>query len=129
MENTQLVQKIYDSFVKGDIPFILEQIDSSCEWNGLGENYVPYGGSYRGKQTSDFFKSLGDNFKVEKFDVHKVIDIGSNEVFAAGHFEGKSLSKDKSFASPWSMVWKIKDGKVVHFQNYFDTANIAASLN
>ena len=49
VDNAATVASLYEAFGRGDIPFILEHVDDSCEWIGAGGDYLPAGGTYKGK--------------------------------------------------------------------------------
>ncbi len=129
MENTKIVENLYNSFLKGDIQYILDHLTDNCEWNASGAPFISYGGTFRGKETANFFKGLAETITIENFTVNKIADIGNNEVIALGTHNGKSNATGKEFSSPWSMLWRLDNGKVVYYQNYFDTAAVVKAIS
>src|SRR5688572_18313913 len=128
VSNKNTVRNIFEAFAKGDVPYILDRIDDDCEFNVLGAPHVPYGGVYHGKGASRFFQSLNELFETTRFDVEELYEVENGNVVAFGWHGGTGRKTGKAFDLKWSMMFKFKDGKVVYYQNYFDTAGVIAVL-
>jgi len=123
VSNAATVASLYEAFGRGDIPFILDHVDDSCEWIGAGGEYLPTGGSYKGKEALNFFMNLGGSVEFTSFNCTAIHNIGDNEVIAFGNMSGNSKATGKPSSSDWAMHWKFNDdGKVVYYQDFHNTA-------
>ena len=55
------------------------------------------------------------------------LDAG-DRVIVLGHFRVRGKATGRSVDAPYSHVWTLRDGKVVHFHNYMDTDTFLQSL-
>jgi len=123
VNNATVVAKMYEAFGKGDVPFIISQVADNCKWIGAGEGSLPQGGSYTGRDAANFFKKLNDSVEFTEFNPLAIHNINDNEVAAFGNMTGISRSTGKKSTSDWAMHFKFNDdGKLVYFQDFFDTA-------
>ncbi|WP_417476086.1 nuclear transport factor 2 family protein [Leisingera sp.] len=86
------------------------------------KKFLPMYGEFRGKSGARaFLNSLAENFDTQEFTVHKMISEGE---FAAlwGRFHHRIRSTGKDFRSDWALTCEIRNGKIVHYQFYEDTA-------
>ena len=128
LSNKTIVESIYSAFQRGDIPYILSQLDDNCVWNSMGAPQVPYGGEFKGKEIINFFQILSETLDISLFEPKEYIANEDGHVVAMGIFGGKGKKTGKNFEANWSMLWKFKNSKVVLFENYFDTAHVVAAL-
>ncbi len=123
VNNAATVTKLYQAFGRGDIPYILSHIADNCKWIGSGEGSLPQGGTYTGKDAVNFFIRLGESEEINAFNPVSVNNINDNEVAAFGNMIATSKITGKKVVSDWAMHWKFnEEGKVVYFQDFFDTA-------
>jgi len=123
VDNATTVASLYEAFGRGDIPFILDHLDDSCQWIAVGEGYLPTAGTYKGKDAVNFFMRLGDTVEFSTFNPTAIHNIGENEVVAFGNMSGKSKATGKPSSSDWAMHWKFNDeGKAIYFHEFHDTA-------
>ena len=122
-DNATTVAKLYEAFVRGDIPYILSHIADDCTWIGAGEGSLPQGGTYTGKGAVNFFIRLGESEEFNAFNPTSMNNINDNEVVAFGNMTATSKISGKKVTSDWAMHWKFnEEGKVVYFHDFFDTA-------
>ena len=123
VDNATVVAKMYDAFGKGDISYIMDHVADNCKWIGAGEGSLSYGGVYKGKDAVNFFKKLNDTIEFNDFNPIAIHNIDDHEVVAFGNMTGTSRVTGKKSSSDWAMHFKFDDsGKVVYFQDFFDTA-------
>jgi uncharacterized protein len=129
INNAATVTGIYEAFVRGDIPSIIENIDSNCVWTAAGEGFLPAGGTYRGKDAVNFFIRLGESFEFSAFNPVLISNLNDDEVVAFGNLAGNSKLTGKSTSTDWAMHWKFNDdGKVIYYQDFHDTAAAYAAI-
>ena len=125
-ENVSVIKSLYDAFGAGDVPSVLEVMSPDIVWNEA-ENF-PYADSnpYRGPEAvaaGVFARCIGEweGFAVAMNDL---ID-GGDRVVALGRYSG-SFKQTGGRMNPQAVhVWTLEDGKIVSFQQYIDTLDVA----
>lgn len=124
--NVEIVRGIYDAFAAGDVPKVLGAMSPDIVWNEA-ENF-PYsdGNPYIGPEAvlnGVFARCVGewDGFAVA---VDEILDAG-NTVIALGRYLGTFKATGRSQKTQLVHVWRIASGKVVGFQQYADTLQVA----
>jgi ketosteroid isomerase-like protein len=88
---------------------------------------VPFSGKRRGQeQMGQFFASLIDTQEVQHFDPREFIAQG-DKVVALGHYAWRVKATGREFGGDFAHVFTVRDGKVVRFHEYMDTAAAAAA--
>lgn len=89
---------------------------------------LPYGGEFRGPEgAGQFFTRLDAATETTMFEVNEIFEQGEN-VFSFGRHDGKGRKTGKIATTEWSFRWKVRDGKVVLYVGYTDSAEIIAVL-
>lgn len=128
MNNVETVKAIYEAFGRGDVPFILNQLDENVTWEKWNDNTaqkadVPY---MRERCNADgvleFFVETG-KLGITSFDVVSIMD-GGNKVAVEFDIESERFGREEEIH-----LWTFNNkGKVVGFRHYLDTAkHIAAN--
>jgi ketosteroid isomerase-like protein len=125
-ENVAIIKRLYDAFRNGDVPGVLWGMSTDIVWNEA-ENF-PYADNnpYRGPEAvaaGVFARCIGewDGFAVAMDDL---ID-GGDRVVALGRYVGSFKGTGRRMNAQAAHVWTLKDGKVVAFQQYIDTLDVA----
>ena len=125
--NIQIAQKAYADFGRGDISALLNAVDEKVEWVTPDIGHAP-GGTYRGRaEVARFFQQVGETWEFRAFEPREYIASG-DQVAVLGSYAFTSRATGRSASCDWAMVWKMRDGKVVHFQEYVDTAVLRDAL-
>ena len=127
-QNTQVVQEAYAAFGRGDVQGILDRLDDSIVWKGVygAAPHVPTSGERRGKtQVGEFFKQVAQSVNFSRFEPKEFIASG-DKVVALGHYTA-TTPIGKSFDSDFAMVFTLRDGKVIEFQEFMDSAAVNAA--
>jgi len=127
-DNTRLVQEAYAAFGRGDIQGILDRIDDNAVWIGVyGANaHVPTSGERRGKAAiAEFFKQVAEHVNFSRFEPQEFVATG-DKVVALGHYTA-TTPVGGSVDSDFAMVFTLRNGKVVRFQEFADSAMINAA--
>jgi len=130
VKNATTVASIYKAFEKGDVPFIISQLEKNVLWEVMGAKPNPIAGTYRGSaNVPSFFLALANNYQLENFQVQYILDADENTVFAKGCHEGSGLTSGKPLKTHWAMEWKFnEEGKVSEFRNMYDTQAYSNAL-
>lgn len=126
MSNKDTVLAMYESFNRGDIPAIIEQVADDVNWEKWTDNYaqkadVPYLRSQTGKNgVADFFVAVED-LGVKKIDILSVLE-GGNQIAVELEIETSKFSDEEIH------LWTFNDeGRVTRFRHYIDTAKQIAA--
>ena len=126
--NVQKVQEIYAAFGKGDIKTITSSLAEDVDWQTIGPPVFPHAGPHHGpKEVEQFFGKIMSTFDVKKFEPREFIAEG-DKVVVLGSIGGNIKPTGKSYEAEWAMVWSFRNGKVVKWREYIDTAKLAAAL-
>ena len=120
----ELVQSLYEAFGRGDIPFILSHIADDCQWISPGEG-IPAAGAYVGPAgAGEFFQRLGGSEEFTRFEPREFFTKG-DDVVALGFEECRSRATGKTMSTNWAMLFRVRDGKVVYWEAFYDTSTYA----
>lgn len=121
--NRELVQSIYDAFAKGDAASVLGAMHPEVEWKEAESSpYAdqnPYVGP--GRVAQGVFGRLMADFEGFTVTPLKLVAEGDT-VVALGRYTGTHKASSKRLDAQFAHAWTIRDGKVMDFQQYTDTA-------
>ncbi|WP_168797589.1 ester cyclase [Neolewinella litorea] len=125
--NATLVQRIYDAFSDGDIPTVLAALDDKVVWKEAEGNELADGNPYIGPDAvlQGVFARLGaqhEYFKLKDIKVRPMVD---NQVLATLRYDAKLKENGMEIDAQAAHLWTIKNGKVIAFQQYVDTRQLA----
>ena len=125
--NADIIRNVYDAFGKGDIPTVLGSMDPNVEWREA--DGFPYAGTYAGPDAvlQGVFMRLGSEWDGFRAEPDEVLDAG-DMVVGLGYYSGRYKATGKEFRAQFAHVFKLRDGKIVKFQQYTDTALVQAAL-
>ena len=128
--NVEATKKGYEAFQRGDIPSLLRDlIDDDCTWISPGpRDKLPWAGTFKGKQEiANFFTQVGQNLDFTEFAPREMVEQGDTLV-VLGTAAGRAKKTGKPVKDEWVHVFKFKQGKVVFFQEYTDTAVFVVAM-
>ena len=126
--NVGVIDGLYKSFAKGDVPDVLDRLDANVEWNEAEGNALADGNPYVGPDAvlNGVFVRLMANheyFNLKDIQLH---DMLNNQVLSTLRYDGKIASNGKVFNAQAAHLWTLNDeGKVIAFQQYVDTKKLA----
>ena len=126
--NVSLVQDLYAAFGRGDVAAIISACAPDVDWRVVGRRAdYPTLGEWRGPDgVAQFFKVAADLENLEEFSPREFHASG-DKVFALGVYNFTVTKTGRAVASEWCHVFTIRDGKVVAFREFTDTAQAAAA--
>ena len=126
VDNVGIVRSIYEAFARGDVGGVLGRMRPDIIWHEA-ENF-PYAdrSPYRGPEAvaaGVFARCVGEwnGFAV---DMNDLID-GGDRVVALGRYRGEHKGTGTRMNPQAVHVWTLRDGKVVAFQQFIDTLDVA----
>jgi ketosteroid isomerase-like protein len=128
-QNTRTVQDAYAAFLKGDLNGVLATLDDQVVWKPVtgASPDVPMSGTRRGKtQVAEFFGHVARDLTFSRFEPQQFVAQGE-KVVALGHYSATTIAGG-SFDSDFVMVFTVRHGKVVEFQEFLDVAQLNAAF-
>jgi ketosteroid isomerase-like protein len=125
--NTEIIRGVYAAFAKGDVPGVLGAFDRDIRW--VEAEGFPYGGTYVGPEAvlTNVFAKLGSEWDGYSAVPHSFVTEGDT-VVALGDYGGGYKVTGRRFSAPFAHVWTLRNGKIVRFQQYTDTALAQAAV-
>jgi uncharacterized protein len=124
-ENTKLVRQAYASFESGDIGSLLGLLSDDIQWQLPEIENVPFAGKRQGREAvGQFFASLAAAQDVLEF-APKDFIAAENKVVVLGEYQWRVKATGQEYGGDWAHVFMVRDGKIVGFHEYTDTAAAA----
>jgi ketosteroid isomerase-like protein len=79
------------------------------------------------QQVAEFFQAVDSVFEIQRFDPETFIAQG-DRVVVLGTETSRVKATDKILDAEWAHSFTLRDGKVVAFKEYIDTAAVVAEL-
>lgn len=127
--NSEIIRGMYDSFGQGDLPAVAAAMAPDVEWNEA-ENFIYADGNpYIGPDAvvEGIFYRVGSEWSGFEVNVDELIESG-DRVVALGRLTGRYNATRSPIDAQFAHVWKLENGKVVSFQQYTDTFQVAAAV-
>ncbi len=122
-----VAQQAYEAFQRADIPGVLSQLSDDVEWTIPTIENVSFSGPRRGRdRVAEFFATLAQQQDVIRFEPKESV-ASDDKVVALGSYQWKVKSTGRTWGSDFAHVFTIRDGKIVRFQEYTDSAAAAAA--
>jgi ketosteroid isomerase-like protein len=130
-ENINVIDSVYKAFGEGDIPTVLGLLDTQVEWNEAEGNALADGNPYIGPDAvlNGVFARIGaehEYFKLVNIQLH---EMANNQVLATLRYNAKLKKNGALIDAQVAHLWKVKDRKVIGFQQYVDTKQLDDALD
>ncbi len=132
-KNIQVIKDMYAAFTKRDLPVFLDYLSDDIDWQApvsrtISKEIVwskPRSGR---KEVEAFFKDLLGAIKPDKLDL-LTFTAQDDRVIVEGTTYGSVISTGCSYHNDWVMLFTLRDGKVIKFRQYYDSADVAAAFH
>jgi uncharacterized protein len=127
MSNLDIVKRLYTAFSERDQNSILQIFDPNIEW--IQNEGFPGGGRYFGVDAilNDVFAKFRSEWETWQAVVEEWLDAGDT-IIALGEYRGTYKSTGKSTKAAFAHVYRLKDNRIVKFQQYTDTLKVAEAM-
>jgi ketosteroid isomerase-like protein len=121
MKNVDIVKQVYEDFVKRDINSILNVLSPDVEWGEPANPFNPAVGTRYGHK--GFLEWLNIGRQSEEIVVlePKIFLTDNDSVAVVGYTKCIAKVIGKSYETDFVHLVTLKDGKVIRFQEFFDT--------
>ena len=121
IENIKIVKRLYALFAEKSISSILEMLSPDVEWGEPANPFNPAGGTRYGHQGFLEWLNIGkQNEDTLILEPRKMLtDVDTVAVF--GYMKCLAIPTGKTYESDFVHIVVIKDGKIIKFQEFFDT--------
>src|SRR5258706_6040223 len=123
-KNIETAQQIYAAYGRGDMKFILDQMDEDVTWGieSVAEGEVAPYAVRRGKTSVEkFFAAWAATADFHKFDAQDFVATGDH-VFNHLQYDLTVKATGKAVENVSLQHWTFKNGKVIRWRGYEDTA-------
>lgn len=122
MTNTEIVQKGYECFGTGDIPGLLALFSDDISWTIPEIENAAFAGTRNGKPAvAEFFTQLNEEEDITHFAPTEFI-AQDDRVVVLGESTATVRSTGKTYSTDWVHIFRVADGKVTTFLEFFDNA-------
>ncbi|MCC7346462.1 MAG: nuclear transport factor 2 family protein [Variibacter sp.] len=126
--NIALVQSLYEAFGRGEIASIVKASAPTVDWCMVGTEsdypgFVPRTGP---AGVQEFFRHVAELWDFSEFTPQEFFASGDT-VVVLGQYAAKLKKNGRSVRSEWVHVFAIRNGRLVKFREFTDTAQVAAA--
>lgn len=130
-DNRAIINGMYEAFATGDVPTVLGAMNEHVIWNEAEGNSLAKGNPYKSPDAvlKGVFTPLTEeweNFRLADIKLH---EMSNDKVLATLRYHGKFKKTGKSINAQAAHLWKLENGKVISFQQYVDTKQLAEAEN
>ena len=120
-ENVKMILQLYAAFAKRDIHAIIEMLDPDVEWGEPANPFNPAGGTRHGHKGFLEWLNIGRQAEdILVLEPRKILT-DADSVAVVGYMKCRAIPTGKTYESDFVHLVTFKDGKVVKFQEFFDT--------
>jgi len=129
-ESADVVRRFFDAFNAGDIDAAFAKLSPDIQWTNYGaEEKIPFAGSFHGHAgVKAFFDRVGKSIRIIETTPRSLVGAG-NQVFGRGVEHSASRATGREYRVEWAHVYQVRDGLMTRFEEFIDTAAVAACLN
>ena len=126
-DNAAIAQRGYEYFMSGDVPSLVSIFADDVVWDMPKIENVPFSGKQIGSAAvAGFFQLLGENQEPLSFNRESFVAQG-DKVVVLGNYVWKVKATGREFSGDFAHAFTFRDGKVVAFREYLDSAALAAA--
>lgn len=130
LSNINVIDGAYKAFAVGDIPAVLAVMDANIIWNEAEGNSYADGNPYIGPDAvlNGVFARIGADHEYFNLADIKLHEMSNNQVLATLRYKAKLKKNGAEYNTQAAHLWTLKDGKVINFQQYVDTKQLAEAF-
>jgi ketosteroid isomerase-like protein len=123
----EIVGAFFTAFGEGDVPRAMSFLAPEVRWT-LHAHEIPWGGTFKGPDgVGDFFAKFGTHAEPIEMTPKSMAE-ADGLVYVRGIERSKVKATGKEYSVEWVHVIGTADGKITTFDEYLDSAAIAAAM-
>lgn len=120
--NLEIVQSGYEKFGSGDVEGLLKLFANDIKWTVPEIENAPFAGSRQGiEQVGQFFQQLSAAEDITNFEPAEFI-ASDDRVVVLGKSTATVRETGRTYSTDWVHVFRLENGKVTEFAEFFDNA-------
>jgi ketosteroid isomerase-like protein len=120
--NLEIVKSGYQKFGSGDIEGLLKLFTTDIKWTVPEIENAPFAGSRQGvDNVGEFFSQLAGAEDITEFVPSEFI-ANDDRVVVLGRSTATVRETGRTYRTDWVHVFRLQDGKVTEFNEFFDNA-------
>ncbi|MGY1680591.1 nuclear transport factor 2 family protein [Geodermatophilus sp. SYSU D01176] len=125
--SVETVKGIYEAVARGDLGAVTGALDENIEWFEAEGNPWHPGHAFVGPQqvVDGVFARIGEEFEDFRVEPRRFIEAGDTVVVEARYHATSHRATGKPMDVQVAHVWDLRNGKVVRWQQYVDTRQLA----
>jgi len=126
---TEIVGSFFKALGEGDVPRAMALLADDVRWTYHGPtDVIPWAGTFTGPEgVGAFFGKFGAVADPIEMTTHSIVEAGGL-VYARGIERSKVKATGKEYGVEWVHVIAAADGRITTFDEYLDSATVAAAL-
>ena len=128
--HVSIVRGMYEAFARGDISGVIAALHPQIEWLEA-ENFIYADGNpYIGPQAvlEGVFMRIAAEWEGFRVAPKEILDAGDT-VVGHGYYSGRYRQNGRSVRAQFAHLFSFREGQVVRFQQYTDTAQFLQAVN
>jgi ketosteroid isomerase-like protein len=127
-DNVGVVRRAYENFKSGNIAGILDSVTDDVDWRLPEITGASFGGQRKGRDAvGGFFSNLADEQDSVSFEPREFVAQG-DKVVALGSYNWRVKQNGREYGGEWAHVFTVRDGRIVGFHEYMDSAQAEAAF-
>jgi len=128
--NLETIRSLYAAIAAGDVPTVLGVLAPDIEWREADNFIYAKGNPYVGPTAvlQGVFLRLATEWDGFAAQPQQFFDAGET-VIVTGRYTGAFKATGKKLDAQFAHHWTLEDGKVIRFQQYTDTLQVAQAAN
>ena len=125
--NEEIIRAHYAASDRGDLEGMLAPLAPDARWTEMAG--FPYAGTYVGPDEvrRGVFERIAADWDGYTAAITELVD-GGDTIVGLGTYSGTHKASGRSFEARVAHVWRLRDGRVVAFEQFTDTARVAEAL-
>jgi ketosteroid isomerase-like protein len=120
--NLEIVESGYDKFGSGDVDGLLKLCSDDIQWTVPEIENAPFAGSREGvAKVGEFFQQLSAAEDITHFEPTEFI-ASDDRVVVLGTSTATVRETGRTYSTDWVHVFRLADGKITEFTEFFDNA-------
>jgi ketosteroid isomerase-like protein len=121
-----VVRRVYDAFAQADVPAILSLF--SPDVTVYQSPALPWGGTHEGHDGLVHFMTTLSSLIRSQVETQRMYADGDGHVVQSGITRGYARASGARFEAAETHVWTVRNGQIVHYEVYLDSADVLAAL-